>query len=113
MGSRRSWRPIRRRCCSNRRADFLLPAILRRLRNKPEFVEVSREEAPVQEVVATGAEVDLTKLPAHLQHGKDGGPYISAGMDFTRDAATRLANVGLRRFMLRGRTTTGVDLVAP
>jgi len=91
----------------------LLPEILRRLRHKPEFIEVGREEAPVQEIVLTGAEVDLTKLPAHLQHGKDGGPYISAGMDFTLDKATGLTNVGLRRFMLRGRATTGVDLVAP
>src|SRR6202030_3186425 len=91
----------------------LLPEILARLRGKPEFVEVGREQAPVQEIVQTGAEVDLTKLPAHLQHGKDGGPYISAGMDFTRDRATGHANVGLRRFMLRGRATTGVDLVAP
>jgi len=91
----------------------LLPEILRRLRTKPEFIEVSREEAPVQEVVLTGADVDLTKLPVHLQHGKDGGPYISAGMDFARDPATGLVNVGLRRFMLRGRATTGVDLVAP
>jgi 2,5-furandicarboxylate decarboxylase 1 len=91
----------------------LLPEILRRLRNKPEFVEVSREQAPVQEIVATGAEVDLTRLPANLQHGKDGGPYISAGMDFTRDPASGLTNVGLRRFMLRGRATTGIDLVAP
>src|SRR5947209_471690 len=91
----------------------LLPEILARLRGKPEFVEIGRDQAPVQEIVQTGAEVDLTKLPAHLQHGKDGGPYISAGMDFTRDAATGLTNVGLRRFMLRGRATTGVDLVAP
>ena len=91
----------------------LLPEILARLRGKAEFVEVGREQAPAQEIVQTGAEVDLTKLPAHLQHGKDGGPYISAGMDFTLDPATGLTNVGLRRFMLRGRATTGVDLVAP
>jgi 2,5-furandicarboxylate decarboxylase 1 len=91
----------------------LLPEILRRLRTKPEFVEVGREEAPAQQIILTGDEVDLTKLPVHLQHGKDGGPYISAGMDFTTDRATGLTNVGLRRFMLRGRTTTGVDLVAP
>jgi UbiD family decarboxylase len=91
----------------------LLPEILKRLRNKPEFVEVGRDEAPVQQVVATGAEVDLTKLPVHLQHGKDGGPYISAGMDFARDPATGFTNVGLRRFMVRGRNTTGIDLVAP
>jgi UbiD family decarboxylase len=91
----------------------LLPEILRRLQTKPEFVEVSRGEAPVQEVVSTGADIDLTKLPVHLQHGKDGGLYISAGMDFARDPATGLTNVGLRRFMVRGRATTGIDLVAP
>jgi 2,5-furandicarboxylate decarboxylase 1 len=94
-------------------APKLLPEILRRLRSKPEFVEVGRGEAPAQAVVLTGAEVDLTKLPAHLQHGKDGGPYISAGMDFTLDRSTGLTNVGLRRYMLRGRATTGIDLVAP
>ncbi len=91
----------------------LLPEILRRLRSKPELVDVSRNEAPVQQVVATGTDIDLTKLPVHLQHGKDGGPYISAGMDFVRDPNTGLVNVGLRRFMLRGRDTTGIDLVAP
>jgi 2,5-furandicarboxylate decarboxylase 1 len=91
----------------------LLPEILRRLRAKPEIVEVGRDEAPVQQVVATGADIDLTKLPVHLQHGKDGGLYISAGMDFARDPASGLTNVGLRRFMLHGRATTGIDLVAP
>jgi UbiD family decarboxylase len=91
----------------------LLPEILRRLRLKPELVDVSRDEAPVQQVVLTGADVDLTKLPVHLQHGKDGGAFISAAMDFARDAATGWTNVGLRRLMLRGRATTGVDLVAP
>jgi 2,5-furandicarboxylate decarboxylase 1 len=91
----------------------LLPEILRRLRLKPDLVEVSREEAPVQQVVLTGADVDLTKLPVHLQHGKDGGPFISGAMDFARDAATGWTNVGLRRLMLRGRAITGVDLVAP
>ena len=91
----------------------LLPEILRRLRLKPEFIEVGRDAAPVQQVVLTGADVDLTKLPVHLQHGKDGGPFISAAMDFARDAATGWTNVGLRRLMLRGRATTGIDLVAP
>jgi 2,5-furandicarboxylate decarboxylase 1 len=91
----------------------LLPEILRRLQTKPEFIEVGRGEAPAQEVVTTGGDIDLTKLPVHLQHGKDGGLYISAGMDFARDPATGLINVGLRRFMVRGRATTGIDLVAP
>ena len=91
----------------------LLAEVLARLQNKPEFVEVARDEAPVQQVVSTGAEADLTKLPVHLQHGYDAGPYISAAMDFAIDRATGWTNVGLRRLMLRGRSETGIDLVAP
>src|SRR5262245_1278660 len=60
----------------------LLPEILRRLRSNPEIVEVSREEAPVQSVVMTCADIDLTKLPVHRQHGQDGGLYISDGKAF-------------------------------
>lgn len=91
----------------------LVPEILRRLRNKPDLVEVGRRQAPVQELVATGDDVDLTALPVHLQHGRDGGPYISAAIDFSLDGATGWTNVGLRRLMLRSRSTTGIDLVAP
>lgn len=91
----------------------LLPEVLKRLRNKPEFVSVSREQAPVQEVVMTGDDIDMTKLPVHLQHGLDGGPYISAAMDFARDKASGWTNVGLRRLMIRGRKETGIDLMAP
>lgn len=95
------------------KSRLLLGEVLRRLRNTPEIVEISREEAPVQQLVETGAEVDLTKLPIHLQHGRDGGPYISAAMDFAVDQATGWTNVGLRRLLLRGRRETGIDLVAP
>ncbi len=89
----------------------LLPEILRRLELAPELIEV--DGAPVQQVVLSGPDVDLTGLPVHLQHGKDGAPYISAAMDFARDPATGFTNVGLRRLMLRGRATAGIDLVAP
>src|SRR5262249_34150543 len=43
----------------------LLPEILRRLRSKPEIVEVSLEEAPVQAVGTTRAAIHLTTLPIH------------------------------------------------
>lgn len=91
----------------------LLPEVLRRLRSTPELVEVQRAEAPVQQVVLTGDEADLTSLPVHLQHGLDGGPYISSSVDFVFDPATGHTNVGMRRLMLRGRREAGVDLVAP
>ena len=73
----------------------LMKEVQRRLRNKPEIFEVSRAEAPCQEVVLTGADADLTRLPVHLQHGADGGPYISASIDYVIDPKTGFTNVGL------------------
>jgi UbiD family decarboxylase len=92
--------------------EKLLGEVLRRLRTPPQLIEVPRDRAPVQEVVFTGDQVDVTMLPAHVQHAKDGGPYISAAIDIAVDPATKLTNVGLRRLMVRGRTETGIDLVA-
>jgi len=37
-------------------------------------VEVSQDEAPVQQVVLTGTQADLCALPVHLQHELDGAP---------------------------------------
>lgn len=88
----------------------VLAEVLRRLATAQEVSEV--RDAPVQQVVQTG-DADLTALPVHLQHAFDGAPYISSAMDVTRDPATGLANVGIRRLMLRGRREAGVDLNAP
>jgi 2,5-furandicarboxylate decarboxylase 1 len=93
--------------------DRMLQELLSRLRRPARTVELTREDAPVQQVVLAGAEADLTALPIHVQHGLDGGPYISASIDFVRDVRTGLTNVGVRRLMLRGRTEAGIDLVSP
>src|SRR5262245_5413333 len=91
----------------------LLADIQRRLKTKPEIVEVSHAEAPCQQVVLKGDDADLTKLPVHLQHGADGAPYISSSIDYVIDPKTGWTNVGLRRMMLRGRREAGIDLVSP
>ena len=76
-------------------------------------VEVASADAPVHEVVHLGAGADLTSLPVHLQHALDGAPYISASLDFARDAATGWTNVGCRRIMVRTPSSAGIDLNAP
>ncbi|VCU71786.1 3-octaprenyl-4-hydroxybenzoate carboxy-lyase [Pigmentiphaga humi] len=93
--------------------DAVASAVLERMRHPGVLIEVERSQAPVQQVVQTGDECDLTALPVHLQHALDGAPYISASLDFSRDPATGWTNVGMRRLMLRGRRTAGIDLVAP
>lgn len=93
--------------------DKMLQEVLARLRMEGQVVEVAREQAPVQQVVRTGDDCDLTALPVHLQHGLDGAPYISASIDFVFDPVNGWTNVGVRRLMLRGRRTAGIDVVAP
>jgi 2,5-furandicarboxylate decarboxylase 1 len=90
------------------------PAVLReRLRHPMAPIEVPSSQAPVHEVVLTGEDADLTALPVHLQHGLDGAPYISASIDYARDAKSGVTNIGCRRLMLRGPRAAGIDLVAP
>ncbi len=57
--------------------EALSHEIMRRLQNKPQIVELTRAEAPVQQVVLTGADADLTKLPVHLQHARSTARRIS------------------------------------
>ena len=91
----------------------LLQEVIRRLNTEIAPVEVPSSRAPVHEVVWTGKDADFTRLPIHLQHAEDGGPYISASIDITRSIDGAKRNVGYRRMMLRGRQEAGIDLIAP
>src|SRR4051812_21790214 len=62
----------------------LLREITTRLARPHKPVKVAGGEAPVQQVVLKGDAADLCALPVHLQHGEDGAPYISAGLDVMR-----------------------------
>ena len=66
-------------------------------------------DAPCQEVVRLGSEVDLTAIPFPMMHVLDGGPYISATMVTSKDPEFG-RNVGSYRLMYRTPTETGIDL---
>jgi UbiD family decarboxylase len=91
----------------------LMRTLTQRLQKLHPPVRVSSQQAPVQQVVLKGDDADLTALPVHLQHGGDGAPYISAGIDFALFPGSGFTNVGCRRIMLRGPRQAGVDLIAP
>ena len=93
--------------------DKMREEYMRRMANPQKPFEVPSGEAPVHEVVLTGDQIDLTKLPFHVQHEYDGAPYISSGIDFTIDPVTKRSNVGCRRLMLRGKDKCGFNLTAP
>jgi UbiD family decarboxylase len=91
----------------------LLSTLQQRLTKPMPPIRVNSQQAPVQQVVRKGDDADLCALPAHLQHGADGAPYISAGIDYALFPDSGFTNVGCRRIMLRGPRQAGVDLIAP
>jgi UbiD family decarboxylase len=72
-------------------------------------VMIAQSEAPVNEVVLRGTDVDLTALPAPKFWPGDGGPYIGTGdITFTRGPQSSRINVGCYRQMLHGRNRVGM-----
>ncbi|MCC7487159.1 MAG: UbiD family decarboxylase [Burkholderiales bacterium] len=90
------------------------PEIERRLQRgidhpiAPKFVETARHK----EVVETGADVDLFRLPVPMSSVHDGGPMITAGVVIARDPEYGL-NSGMYRFMVKEKNLTGIDIVTP
>ena len=70
----------------------------------PEIVH----DAPVKEVVWTGPDADLTRLPIPTHNALDGGPYLTGAMLVARDPETGLLNVGLPAPDLQPRRAGGV-----
>lgn len=68
------------------------------------------ESGPVQEIVTTGADVDVNALPICTYHEKDGGKYITAGLCLTRDPDTGIDNIGIYRLMVHEKNLLGVQI---
>ncbi|MEC7490897.1 MAG: UbiD family decarboxylase [Pseudomonadota bacterium] len=75
---------------------------------EPELVS----DAPCQEVIIEGDDVDLTALPYPIMHVHDGGPYISGTFVVSKDPEYG-RNAGSYRMMYRTPKETGIDLVSP
>ena len=70
------------------------------------------ESAPVQEVVLTGKDADLTRLPLVTHAAKDAGPYVSAGMVFARDPESGRRNVSFNRIQLKEPQKAGLNALS-
>lgn len=70
---------------------------------------IARHEAPVNEVVLTGPDIDLTKFPVPKFWPGDGGQFIGTGdITFTSSPMTGRINVGCYRQMLQGPNRIGL-----
>ena len=70
------------------------------------------EKAPHKQVIRTGGEVDLFRLPIPMSSIYDGGPMITAGVVIASDPEYGL-NTGVYRFMVKEKNLTGIDIVTP
>src|SRR4051794_24027200 len=74
----------------------------------PKYVQGS----PTREVVLTGDDVDLYKLPIPMSSIYDGGPMITAGVVIAKDPELGF-NSGIYRFIVKEKNLTGIDIVTP
>ena len=66
--------------------------------------------APVKDVILTGEQVDLYKLPQVWHHQDDAGPYITAAISFAKDPNGESWNCAYNRLMIQGRNRTSIHL---
>ncbi|MBI4236672.1 MAG: menaquinone biosynthesis decarboxylase, partial [Chloroflexi bacterium] len=66
------------------------------------------EEAPCQEVVLTGDQVDLFKFPILQCWPLDAGRYITLPLVITQDPETSVHNLGMYRMQVFDKSTTGM-----
>ena len=76
-------------------------------RYEQRITPVMAAEAPVQELVYTGSDIDVMRFPFIKHSPKDGGRYISAGVVIAKDPETGVRNCSINRMQLKGSDYTG------
>ncbi|MCC6887809.1 MAG: UbiD family decarboxylase [Hyphomicrobiales bacterium] len=75
-------------------------------------LRIPRQQAPVNDIVLRGDEIDLTALPVPKFWPGDGGPFIGTGdITLTADPAGGRINVGVYRQQLYGPRRVGLSFV--
>jgi 4-hydroxy-3-polyprenylbenzoate decarboxylase len=79
------------------------------MRRRLQPIHIPKREAPVNEIVLQGSDIDVTVFPSPKFWPGDGGRYIGTGdITFTRDPDSGRINVGVYRQMLHGPTRVGL-----
>jgi 2,5-furandicarboxylate decarboxylase 1 len=81
----------------------VLPEFRRREGSPQAVKEVSKEHAPVKQVVLPGEEVDLDLLPVPQHAEFDSGKYLTVACTICRDPDTGIPNAGVYRMEVRGK----------
>jgi 4-hydroxy-3-polyprenylbenzoate decarboxylase len=88
--------------------------LLEKLKTIPKVAELAQifpktvRSGACQEIVETGEQVDLTKLPVLTCWPQDAGPFITLPLVITKDPASGKVNVGVYRMQVFDRNTTAM-----
>jgi 4-hydroxy-3-polyprenylbenzoate decarboxylase len=96
--------------------DLKVPdGLLAKLGMLPRLLEVAKfpprrksGSPPCQEVVWTGRQIDLSKLPIITCWPEDGGPYVTLPMVVSKDPKRGIRNVGMYRVQVLGRDSVAM-----
>ncbi len=82
--------------------------LLPKLKRLSDMFPKEVKTGPCQEVVMKGEEVDLRKFPILQCWPKDGGPFITLPLVFSKHPETGIRNVGMYRMHVFDKNTTGM-----
>ncbi|MEQ8346874.1 MAG: UbiD family decarboxylase [Sneathiellaceae bacterium] len=89
--------------------DTVLPAFSRAVAGALPWREVSAAEAPVQQVVHRGPDLDvMALLPVPVHSERDGGPFITGGLVGGCNPDTGRQNLSINRIQVFGRDKLGI-----
>ncbi len=74
----------------------------------PRFLPKTVKNAPCQEVVLLGKDVDLSRIPVLKCWPQDGGPFVTLPVVITRSLESGRRNAGMYRLQVFDRYTTGM-----
>ena len=93
--------------------DNLVSEYRNRLKNPQPVIKIKNPDAPVQKVVLTGKDADLSRLPFMSNTNLTEVPIFHSAIDYEVDPETGTTNVGCRRLSLRNSKEAGTNLTAP
>lgn len=70
------------------------------------------DTGPVKDVVLTGKDADLLKIPIHQIAGKDPGRFIASALCVVKDPETGIRNVAMHRHQIKDSQKMGIMMVA-
>ena len=79
-------------------------------RGERRIAPLLRDTGPVRDVVLTGADIDLARLPIMGHFDCDAGRYITNGILIAKDPDTGVRNASFHRMQVNGRTRLGTSL---